>query len=267
MAAHALTTAFSCSQSLGGLPCAGPALVAPGRAPPRRSLLAERLTGGMPASPVLMCPCSPCRQRGKRRALIWGLESFAALADGTMIHNPRCYRKAEAYLRRCQRRVARRKKGSARRKQAVKLLAKAHLKVKRQRTDLHHKGALALVQSYDTIYYEDLQTANMVKNHSLAKSISDAAWSAFLTILVFKAAYAGKQVVAVLPAYTSQKCSGCGILVRKGLSVRWHSCPECGTSLHRDHNAALNILALGKKGSAAGQAVQALTQADAPYVA
>jgi putative transposase len=89
--------------------------------------------------------------------------------------------------------------------------------------------------------------------------MQDAGWSMFLTILAFKAACAGKQVVAVPPAYTSQTCSGCGVVVSKGLSVRWHTCPDCGTSLHRDHNAALNILSLGKKQSAVGQTVQALT--------
>ncbi|HEY7092750.1 MAG TPA: transposase, partial [Ktedonobacterales bacterium] len=100
--------------------------------------------------------------------------------------------------------------------------------------------------------------ANMVKNHRLAKSISDAGWYTFLTILSYKAACAGRSVIAVNPAFTSQQCSGCGGVVAKGLSVRWHSCPECGTSLHRDHNAAKNILALGKnQQSGAGQAPQA----------
>jgi IS605 OrfB family transposase len=106
--------------------------------------------------------------------------------------------------------------------------------------------ALALVRTNDTIYHEDLQTANMVKNHHLVKSVSDAGWATFLTILAFKAAWAGKRAVAVPPAYTSQRCSGCGVLVSKGLSVRWHSCPECGISLHRDQNAARNIERLGQ---------------------
>ena len=119
--------------------------------------------------------------------------------------------------------------------------------------------ALGLVCRYDTIYHEDLQTANMVRNHLLAKSISDAGWSAFLSILSCTAVEAGKTVVAVPPAYTSQACSGCGVLVHKGLSVRWHLCPDCGTSLHRDHNAARNIVRLGTERRAAGQAVQALT--------
>ena len=115
-------------------------------------------------------PTQPLPPTGQETGIDLGLESFATLADGTMIHNPRCYRKAEAYLRRCQRRVARRKQGSHRRRKAVKLLAKAHLKVKRQRQDFQHKAALYLVRQYDTVYFEDLQTANMVKNHHLAKS-------------------------------------------------------------------------------------------------
>ncbi|HEU5349925.1 MAG TPA: transposase [Ktedonobacterales bacterium] len=186
---------------------------------------------------------------GQETGIDLGLESFATLADGTMIHNPRCYRKAERRLKTAQRKVSRRTKGSNRRRKAVKLLAKAHQKVKRQRQDFQHKTALHLVRQYDTIYHEDLQTANMRKNHHLAKSIADAGWSQFLSILGAKAAYAGRRVVAVPPAYTSQTCSGCGVIVAKGLSVRWHSCPDCGTSLHRDHNAAKNI-------ERAGQALQ-----------
>jgi putative transposase len=142
--------------------------------------------------------------------------------------------------------VSRRKKGSNRRRKAVNLLAKAHLKVKRQRADFHHKTALALVRANDVVSHEDLQTANMLKNHHLAKSISDAGWSTFLSMLTYKAACAGRRVVVVPPAYTSQTCSGCGVLVAKGLSVRWHRCPDCRTNLHRDHNAARNIERAGQ---------------------
>src|SRR5216683_1211126 len=191
-------------------------------------------------------PVQPLPLTGQETGIDLGLESFATLANGSQIANPRIFRVAELNLKRAQRRVSRRKKGSKRRRKAIKLLAKAHQIVKRQRQDFHHKTALALVRQYDTIYVEDLQTANMVKNHHLAKSIADAGWSGFLGILSFKAAYAGKTVVAVPPAYTSQACSGCGVIVSKGLSVRWHLCPDCGTSLHRDHNAALNILRLGQ---------------------
>jgi putative transposase len=189
-------------------------------------------------------PIRPLPNTGQETGIDMGLESFATLANGQRIVTPNYYRKAEAYLRRCARRVARRQKGSQRRAKAVVLLAKAHQQIANQRRDHHHQEAAKLVKAYDCIAYEDLQTANMVRNHHLAKSISDAGWSQFLNILTFKAASAGKRVVAVPPVYTSQRCSGCGVLVFKGLSVRWHSCPDCGTSLHRDHNAARNILRL-----------------------
>jgi putative transposase len=191
-------------------------------------------------------PVKPLPPTGCETGIDLGVEAFATLSDGARIFHPGWYRKAERALKTAQRQVSRRKRGSNRRRKAVNLLAKAHQKVRRQRQDYHHKTALALVRTHDTIYHEDLQTANMLKNHHLAKSISDAGWAAFLSILAFKAACAGKRVVAVPPAYTSQICSGCGVIVQKGLSVRWHACPECGTSLHRDHNAAKNIERLGQ---------------------
>ena len=191
-------------------------------------------------------PMQPLPETGQETGIDLGIEVFATLSDGARIFNPGWYRKAEHRLKTTQRRVRRRKKGSARRRKAVTLLAKAHQKVHRQRQDFHHKTALALVRANDTIYHENLRPANMVKHHHLAKSISDAGWGAFLIILTYKAACAGRRVVAVNPAYTSQTCSGCGVVVSKGLSVRWHSCPDCGTSLHRDHNAAKNIERLGQ---------------------
>jgi putative transposase len=131
----------------------------------RRTLVRARPSSTQPLPPT-----------GQETGIDLGLEAFATLSDGAMIHNPRCYRKAERALKTAQRRVSRRKKGSNRRRKAVKLLAKAQLKVKRQRADFHHKVALRLVQSNDTINHEDLQTANLVKNHHLATSISDAGW-------------------------------------------------------------------------------------------
>ena len=199
---------------------------------------------------VISCadiPVHSLPSTGQETGIDLGLEAFATLADGTRIASPTCYRKAEQELQKAQRRVSRRKKGSKRRRKAVQWLAKKHQKVQRQRRDFHHKTALDLVRQYDIIYHEDLRVTNMVKNHHLAKSISDAGWSAFLAILSFKAACAGREVVGVDPAYTSQACSGCGVLVAKGLSVRWHQCPECGTSLHRDENAARNIQWRGQR--------------------
>jgi putative transposase len=192
-------------------------------------------------------PTHPLPSTGRETGIDLGLEAFATLSDGTRILTPGCYRKAERHLAKCPRRAARRKKESHRRRKAVCVLAKAHQTVRRQRMDFHHKTAVFLVRTNDTIYHEESRVTNMVRNHHLAKSISDAGWSAFLTILTFKAASAGKRVVAVDPAFTSQMCSGCGVLVAKGLSVRWRSCPECGASLHRDHNAAKNIHWRGRR--------------------
>jgi putative transposase len=186
-------------------------------------------------------PVNPLPTTGQETGIDLGIEAFATLSNGTRIFSPGWYRKAERALKTAQRRVSRRKKGSNRGRKAIVLLAKAHQVGRRQRQDFHHKTALAPVQTNDTIYHEDLQTANMVKNHHLAKSIADAGWSQFLSILSYKAACAGRSVIAVPPAYTSQTCSGCTVVVHKGLSVRWHACPACGASLHRDHNAARNI--------------------------
>jgi putative transposase len=191
--------------------------------------------------PIQLLPAT-----GQEMGIDLGIEAFATLSDGTRIFSPGWYRTAERALKTAQRRVSRRKKGSHRRRKAVNLLATAQQKVRRQRTDFHHKTALALVQTNAVISHEDLQVRTMVKNRHLAKSISDAGWAAFLTILSDKAACAGRSVIAVNPAFTSQTCSGCGVLVAKGLSVRWHRCPDCGTSLHRDQNAARNIERAGQ---------------------
>jgi putative transposase len=117
--------------------------------------------------------------------------------------------------------------------------------VKRQRADFHHQTALLLLRQYDTIYLEDLRVANLVRNRQLAKRISDAGWAAFRAIRDAKAAGAGRRVVAVPPAYTSQDCSGCGTRVPKSLRVRTPVCTTCGLVLDRDENAARNLQAAG----------------------
>jgi putative transposase len=213
---------------------------------PKTVTISQEADGWYASFSCANVPIQPLPAIGEETGIDVGLEAFATLSVGTRIFSPGWYRKAERALKTAQRRVSRRKKGSVRRRTAVNLLAKAHQKVRRQRQDFHHKTALALVRANDVIYHEDLQVRNMVRNHHLAKSISDAGWAQFLSILSFKAACAGRSVVAVNPAFTSQRCSGCGIIVSKGLSVRWHSCPDCGTSLHRDHNAARNIERLGQ---------------------
>ncbi len=210
-------------------------------------------------------PIQPLPLTGQETGIDVGIKSFLSLADGTFIENPRHYRKAEQALKRAQRRVSRRKKGSNRRRKAVRLLAKRHQKVRRQRLDFHHRTALSLVRQYDAIYFEAIQTKNLgarpkpkpdgngvylpngaSRKAGLNKSISDVGWSQFLTILSCKAVYAGKRAEAVPPAYTTQECSGCGERVPKSLSVRTHVCSSCGLVLDRDTNAALNILRAGQ---------------------
>ena len=127
-------------------------------------------------------PIQPLPPTGQGTGIDLGIEAFATLADGARIFNPGWYRKAEQALKTAQRRVSRRKKGSRRRRKAVALPAKAHQTVRRQRQDFQHKTALALVRANDVIYHEDLQVHNMVQHH-LAKSSSDAGWSALLSLI------------------------------------------------------------------------------------
>jgi putative transposase len=174
-----------------------------------------------------------------------GLNHFYTDSNGQTVENPRFLRKSERQLKKLQRKVSKRKKGSANRRKAIKRLAKKHLQVSRQRKDFVVKTARCVVRSNDLIAYEDLQVRNMVKNHKLAKSISDASWSMFRDWVEYFGKVFGKVTIAVPPQYTSQNCSTCGTIVKKSLSERTHQCSHCGTVLDRDHNAALNILAIG----------------------
>ena len=225
---------------------------------PKTVSISEEADGWYACFSCAEVPVQPLPLTGEETGIDLGLESFATLANGMQIANPRHYRKAEQALAKAQRRKDRRKRGSKRRRKAVLLLRKQYQKVARQRRDFHHKTARSLLTQYDTVYFESLQVANLAQNEHLAKSIYDAGWSQFCSILTFKAENAGKRVLAVPPAYTSQLCSGCGVLVKKGLSVRWHECPDCGTRLHRDHNAALNIQRVGQTRQGAGAVAPAL---------
>ena len=181
---------------------------------------------------------------GKQKGIDLGLEFFYTDSDGIVVENPRYLRKAEKSLKRYQRRVSSKKKGTKNRRKAINKLAKKHLKVSRQRKDFAVKTAKALIQSSDLVVYEDLKVKNLVKNHHLAKSISDASWSIFVEWLEYFAKIYSVPIRAVAPHYTSQDCSSCGNRVKKTLSTRTHKC-SCGLELHRDHNAALQILAKG----------------------
>ncbi len=174
-----------------------------------------------------------------------GLNHFYTDSDGNTVENPRHLRKAEKRLKRAQRRVSKKQKGSKNRRKAVNRLGRAHLKVQRQRRDFAVKTARCVVKSSDFVALEDLQIRNMVKNRHLAKSISDAAWGEFRRWLEYFGKVFGVATVAVPPHYTSQKCSNCGSVVKKSLSTRTHVCGHCGHVQDRDHNAAINILRKG----------------------
>jgi putative transposase len=173
-----------------------------------------------------------------------GLSACATLSDGSEIANPRYARQAQARLRPAQRRVARRKQGSNGRRTAVARLQKAHARVEHQRADFHHKTARSIVNRYGLVAVEDLNVKGLAAS-MLARSVHDAGWTAFLAKLAYKAESAGRRVVRVNPAGTTQRCSACGAHVPKTLTQRRHDCPACGLSLPRDENAAREILRLG----------------------
>ena len=174
-----------------------------------------------------------------------GLNAIATLSNGEKIPNQKWLRTSARKLAKEQRKLSRKKKGSAnRRKQRIQV-AKVHQQITNQRRDHHHKLSRALVDRYELIAFEDLKIRNMVRNKYLAKSISDAGWDQLVSYTTYKAEEAGKVVVKVDPKGTSQLCSCCGTEVKKTLAVRTHKCPVCGLVMDRDENAALNILGRG----------------------
>jgi putative transposase len=191
-------------------------------------------------------PIKELPKSNKSVGLDVGISSFCVDSDGKQTSNPLYLRQAEAILRRKQRILSRRKKGSKHRAKARLLVAKAHEKIQNQRRDFLHKTANYYIENYDVIYIEDLNVKGMVQNHHLAKSINDSSWGAFANMLTYKAEGAGRELVKVPPQNTSQLCSNCGLKVEKNLAVRVHQCPYCGLVLDRDENAAKNINRLGR---------------------
>ncbi len=189
---------------------------------------------------------------GKVVALDVGLKYFIKDQNDNAVIYPQYLRKSESRLKKLQRLVSKkfnkdRKPQSNNYHRARIRLGKLHLKVQRQRKDWAIKLARCVVTSNDVVVYEDLQVSNMVKNHHLAKSISDAGWYQFIQWLNYYGKIWDKVIVAVSPKYTSQDCSSCGHRVKKSLSTRTHSCPNCKIEICRDTNAAQNILKKGMK--------------------
>jgi putative transposase len=188
---------------------------------------------------------TPLPKNDRAIGLDFGIKNLVADSEGKFVENPKHLDKSLRRLRHAQRRIARRKKGSNRRKKACRMAARIHERIGNQRRDYLHKVARSYVNKYGTIYIEDLQPAKMLRDGRLARFISDASWSMLRQLLESKAANAGRKVIAVPPQWTSQKCSKCGKLVQKSLSVRTHCCPHCGYVADRDTNAAQVIYRLG----------------------
>ena len=170
-----------------------------------------------------------------------GIHSFVYDSDGHKTDNPQILKQSEKKLKRAQRKMSRKTKGSANRHKQRLRLAAIHKKIANQRRDFEHKISRKYVDDYDTIFVEDLKISNMLKNHVLARSIANASWHSFFQKLEYKAANAGILFRKVPPHQTSQGCSGCGKIIKKTLAQRTHVCDFCGLVLDRDHNAAINI--------------------------
>ncbi|WP_308164792.1 RNA-guided endonuclease InsQ/TnpB family protein [Nonomuraea sediminis] len=213
---------------------------------------------------VLSCdevPARPLPATGAVVGVDMGVAWLVTTSDGWHVANPRHLAATADRLAAAQQELARRKRGSRRRRKAVARVAALYAKVRRQRLDGAHKAALALARDYDVIVHEDLQIANMTRSASgtvdapgtnvaqksgLNRSILDAGWGVFLTVLSHKAESAGREVIAVNPANTSRACARCGHCVKENrVTQAEFRCTACGHEAHADVNAAINILRAG----------------------
>jgi putative transposase len=213
---------------------------------------------------VLSCddvPAAPLPATGAAGGIDMGVASLVTTSDGEHLDNPRHLAASAGRLAAAQQALARKKRGSKRRRKAVARVAALHAKVRRRRLDGAHKAALALVRGYDVIVHEDLQIANMTRSASgtlkapgynvaaksgLNRSILDAGWRVFLTILTHKAESAGRELIAVNPANTSRTCARCGHRAKENRPTQAKfACTACGHTAHADVNAAINILRAG----------------------
>jgi putative transposase len=178
-----------------------------------------------------------------------GLKTFATFSDGQEIGNPHFFRKEEQHLAKVQRKLAKEAKGTKERRFRRKAVARSHERTGWKRNNFAHQHSRKVTNQFGTIFIEDLRVNRMIKNHKLAKSIADAAWSNFFEMIRSKAEEAGRVFMPVNPAYTSQTCSECGYRrvgeEQLSLSERAFDCPSCHLHLDRDLNAALNIKAVG----------------------
>lgn len=193
------------------------------------------------------CEVEPERlpMRSEQVGIDVGLKTFATLSTGEEIANPRFFRKEEKALAKAQRRLSQAEKDTPERRKRRKVVARVHERIAWKRQNFTHQHSHSLVDRFGVICVEDLTVNRMMHNHCLAKSIADAAWSAFFAQLSSKAEEAGRTVVKVNPAYTSQTCSRCGHRQKLTLDERTYHCPCCHLSMDRDLNASRNMLSVG----------------------
>ncbi|WP_395140242.1 RNA-guided endonuclease InsQ/TnpB family protein [Armatimonas sp.] len=178
-----------------------------------------------------------------------GLKKFAFLSTNEAIANPKFFRQDEKDLGKVQRQLSKEEKDTVQRRKRKKMVARVHARIRNRRHNFTHQVSRRIINRFGYIAVEDIHSSRMVHNHCLAKSILDASWSKFFDCLSYKAECAGRHLVKVNPAYTSQDCHQCGHRQKMALSERIYNCPCCRQSWDRDLNASLNILkiALGQQ--------------------
>lgn len=227
---------------------------------PKTCTIQRTATGKWFVTIVCQVEAEPLPESAEAVGIDVGLEQFATLSTGEKIANPRFFRTEEKALANAQRRLSKASKGTPQCKKAHKTVARVHERIRHRRHNFAHQWARQLINRYGFLVIEDLNVNAMVHNRHLAKSISDAAWSQFRQCLSYKAEEAGRTLVAVNPAYTSQDCSACGHRLKKALFMRRHVCPCCSLNMDRDENAAHNILRLGTQSAAAPSRQEAVAR-------
>jgi putative transposase len=209
--------------------------------------VSKNTSGQYWASILIETEINHLHKTGKIVGIDMGLNHYLTTSENNKIENPRYFRESQSKIKKLQRRLSKKTKDSTRYEKTRLKLAKVHQKIVNQRDHFLHTVSTNLIKEFDSIYIEDLNIAGMLKNRKLSKSIGDASFSKFFTMLSYKADWYGKNVIKVPRFYPSSKtCSGCGEKKKDlKLSERQFCCESCGLEIDRDLNAALNIHSMG----------------------